>query len=87
MGIFGGPYVDSRDSVTFLSCLMLLSDLPNEDGWEPGRLHLLGVRCYATLEYLYVNYSKWDHATNLHIQLADLFHWAATSRWNVSSCA
>ncbi|KAI0085726.1 hypothetical protein BDY19DRAFT_908928 [Irpex rosettiformis] len=49
-GRFGESHVDSRDSPTHLSCATVLSDIPSEEGWEPGRMHFLGVGCYTTLE-------------------------------------
>ncbi|KAI0336895.1 hypothetical protein BDW22DRAFT_1433758 [Trametopsis cervina] len=50
MGHFGGPHIDDRDSPMSMSCATSLSDLPNEPGWESGRLHLLGVGVYSPLE-------------------------------------
>lgn len=47
MGHFGGPHCDVRDCLAALSCALVLSDIP--DGWEPGRLHLLGLSVYASL--------------------------------------
>lgn len=47
MGHFGGPHCDIRDCIAALSCALVLSDIP--DGWEPGRLHLLGLGVYASL--------------------------------------
>ena len=47
MGHFGGPHRDIRDCVAALSCALVLSDIP--EGWEPGRLHLLGLGIFASL--------------------------------------
>ncbi|KAI0083214.1 hypothetical protein BDY19DRAFT_998758 [Irpex rosettiformis] len=49
-GRFGDSHVDSGDSPTHLSCATVLSDIPSDEGWEPGRMHFLGVGCYTTLE-------------------------------------
>ncbi|KAI0338186.1 hypothetical protein BDW22DRAFT_1338572, partial [Trametopsis cervina] len=47
MGHFGGPHIDDNDSPLSLSCATSLSDLPS--GFEPGRLHFLGVGVYTPL--------------------------------------
>ncbi|KAI0083085.1 hypothetical protein BDY19DRAFT_998872 [Irpex rosettiformis] len=48
-GRFGDCHVDSGDSPTHLSCATVLSDIPSEEGWEPGRMHFVGVGCYTVL--------------------------------------
>lgn len=54
MGQFGGPHIDFRDSPVSLTCMIVLSDLPEDEGCEPGRFHLLGLGAYIVLELLYV---------------------------------
>ncbi len=51
-GRFGDCHRDTGDSPTHLSCATVLSDLPTEEGWEPGRMHFLDVGFYTTLEPL-----------------------------------
>ncbi|KAI0083196.1 hypothetical protein BDY19DRAFT_900659 [Irpex rosettiformis] len=48
-GRFGDCHTDGGDSPTHLSCGTVLSDLPSEEGWEPGRMHFVGVGCYTIL--------------------------------------
>ncbi|KAI0094150.1 hypothetical protein BDY19DRAFT_911359 [Irpex rosettiformis] len=48
-GRFGDGHLDMGDSPTHLSCGTVLSDIPNEPGWEPGRMHFLGIGCYTVL--------------------------------------
>ncbi|KAI0340232.1 hypothetical protein BDW22DRAFT_1431254 [Trametopsis cervina] len=50
IGQFGGPHIDFRDSHMSLTCMVVLSDLPEGDGCEPGRFHLLGLGVYIVLE-------------------------------------
>ena len=50
MGFFGGPHTDKNDSVPGMTFMMVLSDLPTEDGWDPGRFHLLSIGVYLLLE-------------------------------------
>ncbi len=47
MGHFGGSHTDGHDCRLSLSCATTLSDIP--DGWEPGRLHLLGLGMFVSL--------------------------------------
>ncbi|KAF7792930.1 hypothetical protein EIP86_004033 [Pleurotus ostreatoroseus] len=49
----GKPHTDITDAVTGLSCMLVLSDLPEEEGQEPGRFHFLPMGFYVNLEPFY----------------------------------
>ena len=51
-GRFGEAHVDNGDTPTHLSCATVLSDLPDQPGWEPGRMHFPGIGCYTVLSRL-----------------------------------
>lgn len=50
LGFFGGAHTDENDAAAGFSCMTVLSDLPDEEGWEPGRFHLLTLGAFVTLE-------------------------------------
>ena len=50
LGFFGGAHTDENDSAAGFSCMTVLSDLPDGEGWEPGRFHLLTLGVFVTLE-------------------------------------
>ncbi|KAI0091806.1 hypothetical protein BDY19DRAFT_991480 [Irpex rosettiformis] len=52
MGHFGGPHKDIHDFAAGLTCALCLSDLSDEPGCEPGRLHFLGQGVWVRLEYM-----------------------------------
>ena len=54
MGKFGGNHKDRHDACNSLSCAQSLNEIPDDEGWEPGRFHLLGLGFYTTLERLLV---------------------------------
>lgn len=51
-GRFGDCHTDDGDSPTHLSCATVVSDLPTDNGWEPGRMHFLGIGFYTVLDPL-----------------------------------
>lgn len=52
MGPFGGEHEDDNDFTSGHSNAFGLSDLPEEGGCEPGRLHFVGIGVWWELEYL-----------------------------------
>ncbi len=52
MGPFGGEHEDEHDFTAGHSCALGLSDLPEDDGCEPGRLHFVGIGVWWKLDYL-----------------------------------
>ena len=49
MGFYGAEHTDDNDSPASFSVMVVLSDLPDKRGWEPGRFHLLPLGVYVTL--------------------------------------
>lgn len=47
---FGGSHADDRDAVTGLSSMTVLSDLPGNPDYDPGRFHILLLGIYVVLE-------------------------------------
>ncbi len=52
MGTFGGSHEDEHDFGAGLSAGLSLSDLSEEKGCEPGRLHFLGIGVWWKLDYM-----------------------------------
>ena len=50
MKLFGEAHRDKRDAVTGLSCMLVNSDLPDEEGEEPGRFHFLAWGFWVRLD-------------------------------------
>lgn len=50
MIFFGIPHCDGCDFAASFSCMQVISKLPEEDGWQGGRFHLLALGCYVKLE-------------------------------------
>ena len=50
MGYFGGEHEDTNDSAVSFSVMIVLSDIPEEPGWDPGRFHLLSLGLYFVLD-------------------------------------
>lgn len=48
MGEFGKAHTDDNNSASSYSGMIVLSDLPVKDGWEPGRFHILALGVYVT---------------------------------------
>ena len=49
MDIFGTAHRDEHDSAVAFSVMIPLSDLPDTDGWEPGRFHFITRGFYVSL--------------------------------------
>ena len=56
MKIGGVSHMDTHDAAACLSCMLVISDLPKGDGWEPGRFHFLAHGFYINLEPHYTVY-------------------------------
>ena len=50
MKLFGVAHRDKRDAVTGMSCMLVNSDLPDEEGEEPGRFHFLAWGFWVRLD-------------------------------------
>ncbi len=48
--------MDTHDHAACLSCMLVVSDLPDGEGWEPGRFHFLAHGFYINLEAHYTVY-------------------------------
>ena len=50
MKLFGFSHRDKHDAVTGMSCMFVFSDLPEEEGVDPGRFHFLNFGFYVSLD-------------------------------------
>ncbi len=50
MKLFGQAHRDTKDAVTGMSCMLVTSDLPQEEGAEPGRFHFLTWGFFVSLD-------------------------------------
>ncbi len=49
MELFGGEHSDHKDCAVSYFCMQVISKLPDADGWQGGRFHLLALGFYARL--------------------------------------